>query len=128
MTVERRVVGALFPPPDYAHVGIGGRLVFTAGAVPLDASGELVGAGDYAAQTAQTIENLLTALAAGGASPEDVVKTTVFVVARGNEALGEVWEVVRQSTLAGAPSTLLGVTALGYSGQLVEIEAIAVIS
>ena len=126
MTVERRTVPGLFPPPEYAHVARGGGLVFTAGAVPLDAEGTLVGPGDRAAQARRTIDNLLAALAEGSAGPEDVVKTTVYVVADEPGPLAEVWEVVRASPLAGAPSTLLGVSALGYPGQLVEIEAVAV--
>jgi len=35
--------------------------------------------------------------------------------------------VVQGSSLASAPSTLVGVALLGYRGQLVEIEAIAVV-
>jgi enamine deaminase RidA (YjgF/YER057c/UK114 family) len=129
MTVERRNVESLFPPPAYAHVALAsGRLVFTAGAVPVDANGELVGRGDVAAQTRQVIENLLAQLAAGGASPADVTKMTVYVVADDQPPLVAVWDVVRDSPLAGAPSTLLGVAALGYRGQLVEIEAVAVIA
>jgi hypothetical protein len=38
-----------------------------------------------------------------------------------------VWDVVQRSELAAAPSTLVGVAGLGYSGQLVEIDAVAVI-
>jgi enamine deaminase RidA (YjgF/YER057c/UK114 family) len=118
----------LFEPPGYAHVAVaeGGAAVFTAGAVPLDAEGGLVGPGDYRAQTVQVLENLAAALAQGGARPDDVVKTTVYVVASEPAPLGVVWEVVRASEVGGAPSTLLGVAALGYTGQLVEIEAIAV--
>ena len=45
----------------------------------------------------------------------------------GGSSLRAAWEVVR-AAFAGhdAPSTLLGVTALGYAGQLVEVEAVAV--
>jgi enamine deaminase RidA (YjgF/YER057c/UK114 family) len=128
VSVERRNADVLFPPPAYSHVAVAsGRTVFTAGGVPLDRDGTLVGAGDLAAQTRQVLANLLTALELGGGSPETVVKTTVYVVAGSSEPLSTVWEVVRASPLAGAPSTLLGVGALGYSGQLVEIEAVAVI-
>ena len=75
------------------------------------------------------IANLLEALDAGGATPADVAKTTVYVVTpHGRGPLAEVWDVVRASPLAGAPSTLLGVSTLGYEGQLVEIEAIAVVA
>lgn len=100
--------------------------MFTAGAVPLDVDGNLVGAGDYGAQTEQVVANLEVALAAGGASVRDVVKTTVYVVAD-DVALGRVWDVFRSSPISEAPSTLLGVTSLGYTGQLVEIEAVAVV-
>ncbi len=125
--MQRLTVPGLFPPPGYAHVAIasGAKLVVTAGAVPLDETGTLVGPGDYRAQARQTIANLLRQLAAGGARPEDVLKTTVYVVAGDGDDLVAVWEVVQASPLAAAASTLLGVALLGYSGQLVEIEAIA---
>jgi enamine deaminase RidA (YjgF/YER057c/UK114 family) len=57
MGVELRNVSGLAPPPGYSHVAIarGTTLVFMAGAVPLDAAGELVGAGDAAAQTDQVV-------------------------------------------------------------------------
>jgi enamine deaminase RidA (YjgF/YER057c/UK114 family) len=129
VTVERRTVESLAPPPAYAHVAVAsGRLVFTAGAVPVDATGKLVGNDDVAAQTRQVIANLLVQLATGGASAADVAKMTVYVVADDPAPLSAVWDVVRESPLAGAPSTLLGVSALGYRGQLVEIEAVAVIA
>ena len=54
-------VPGLFPPPDYAHVALlqpSERLVFTAGAVPLDPGGALLGAGDFIAQTKQVLNNL----------------------------------------------------------------------
>jgi enamine deaminase RidA (YjgF/YER057c/UK114 family) len=126
--IDRRIAHELFPPPAYAHVAVAtGRLVVTAGAVPLDKEGNLVGAGDASAQARQVIENLLVQLREGGARPDDVVKTTVYVVAADPATLSAVWETVRDSPVAGAPSTLLGVAALGYGGQLVEIEALAVI-
>ena len=125
---ERRVAAELFPPPAYAHVAVAtGKLVVTAGAVPLDAEGRLVGAGDAGAQARQVIENLLVQLREGGAEPEQIVKTIVYVVAAEPEPLSRVWAIVRESPLTGAPSTLLGVAALGYPGQLVEVEAIAVV-
>ncbi|HJR97269.1 MAG TPA: RidA family protein [Actinomycetota bacterium] len=129
MTVERRTVDGLAEPPGYAHVAIatGSTLVFTAGAVPLDENGDLVGADDVEAQTEQVIENLLRQLEAGGANADDVVKTTVFVVGESHGAQEHVWRVVQRSPLATAPSTLVGVALLGYRGQLVEIEAAAVI-
>ena len=73
-----------------------------AGAVPLDAEGNLVGPGDFETQTRQ-------ALAAAGARTEQVVKTTVYVVAEQPADLARVWDVVAPPNSPGAPSTLLGV-------------------
>ena len=130
MTVERRTVGGLAEPPGYAHVAVatGSTLVFTAGAVPLDEHGELVGPDDPEMQTDQVVANLLWQLEAGGAGPDDVVKTTVYVAGSSHETQVRVWEAVQRSPLASAPSTLLGVVLLGYRGQLVEIDAVAVIA
>jgi enamine deaminase RidA (YjgF/YER057c/UK114 family) len=124
---ERVTSKDLFAPPAYAHAVRSGTLVHTAGAVPVDAQGNLVGPGDRIAQTRQVLANLETQLAAAGASPSDVVKTVVYVVADQGEELSEVWDVVKASPISGAASTLVGVTFLGYAGQLVEIEAVAVI-
>ena len=125
---ERVISKELFAPPAYAHAVRSGTLVHSAGAVPVDADGNLVGAGDRAAQTRQVLANLQTQLAAAGASPADVVKTVVYVVADRGEDLSAVWGVVRASPFSGAASTLVGVTFLGYTGQLVEVEAVAVIT
>ena len=58
----------------------------------------------------------------------DVAKSTVYVASADREDLVAVWRVVREAFGDhDAPSTLLGVAALGYEGQLVEIEAIAVL-
>ena len=127
--IERINAPALSQPPGYSHVVVasGSRLVTTAGAVPLDAEGNLVGAGDLHAQARQTLQNLAIALEAIGARGRDVIKTTVYVVAAERADLGSVWNVLQQSGIAGAASTLLGVSMLAIEGQLVEIEAMAVL-
>jgi enamine deaminase RidA (YjgF/YER057c/UK114 family) len=129
VSVELRNVSGLASPPGYSHVAIarGTSLVFTAGAVPLDADGELVGADDAVAQTDRVVANLLAALSVAGAEPADVVKTTVYVAGADHDRQAMVWEAVQRSPIAAAPSTLIGVPILGYRGQLVEIEAVAVI-
>ena len=126
--VQRRNAEGLAAPPGYTHVATtAAGLVFTAGAVPLDADGELIGRDDPVAQARQVLANLEVQLTAGGATPDDVVKTTVYVAGASHEYQGAVWEVVQDSPFATAPSTLIGVALLGYRGQLVEVEAIAVI-
>ena len=129
IVIERLTVPSLAPPPGYAHVAVASsaRLVVTAGAVPLDAAGNLVGAGDVRRQAQQTLENLMAQLAAAGASAEHVLKTTVYVASTDRSDLVAVWDVVQVSPLATVASTLLGVALLGYSDQLVEIEAMAAI-
>jgi len=70
--------------------------------------------------------NLTEALAAAGAQLTDVVRTTVYVATQRREDLVTAWEVVRHwFGDHDAPSTLLGVSVLGYPGQLVEVEAVA---
>ncbi len=56
-----------------------GRTVAVSGQLPLDRDGQLVGEGDAEAQIGQVFENLVTALAAAGAGPEQVVKLTVYL-------------------------------------------------
>ena len=126
--MERMNAPGLSDTPGYSHaaVALEGRLVLTAGAVPLDADGNLVGPGDYAAQTRQVLDNLELALEAAGSRGADVLKTTVYVVAEKREDLSEVWRIVQESEMAAAASTLLGISLLGYEEQLVEIEAIAI--
>jgi enamine deaminase RidA (YjgF/YER057c/UK114 family) len=117
---------ALAPAP-YAYAAVGGGLVFTAGACPLDRAGNVVAPGDVAAQAEQVMANLVTALRAAGAELTDVAKSTVYVASSDRADLVTAWEVVRRWFGAhDAPSTLLGVTVLGHLGQLVEVEAIAV--
>ena len=127
--VERMHIPELFPPPGYAHVAVATdpRLVLTAGAVPLDRDGSIVGVGDVRVQTRQTLDNLMVQLAAGGAGGEDVLKTTVYVASTDRADLVAVWAEVQRSPIAAAASTLLGVALLGYPEQLVEIEAVAVL-
>jgi enamine deaminase RidA (YjgF/YER057c/UK114 family) len=113
-------------PYSYVAVAPEGGTVFTAGACPLDPEGRVVGPGDVAVQTRQTLDNLLVALRAAGCGLEDVVKTTVYVASSDHADLLAAWEVVEAEVGgAGPPSTLLGVSVLGFTGQLVEIEAVA---
>jgi enamine deaminase RidA (YjgF/YER057c/UK114 family) len=129
VAVQLRNAATLAPPPGYSHVAVarGGTMVFTAGAVPLDADGNLVGEGDALAQAERVIGNLLIQLETGGAHAEDVAKTTVYVAGASYDTQSAVWQVVRSSAIGSAPSTLVGVPTLGYRGQLVEIEAIALL-
>jgi enamine deaminase RidA (YjgF/YER057c/UK114 family) len=128
--VTRRLINPpeLYDGVPYSYVAVAEEdsTVFTAGACPLDADGTIVGPGDVAAQTRRTLDNLVTALAAAGCGLEDIVKTTVYVASSDQADLLAAWEVVEaEFGRDGPPSTLLGVSVLGFTGQLVEIEAVA---
>nr|WP_154921484.1 Rid family hydrolase [Microbacterium testaceum] len=104
------------------------RLIFLAGSCPIDADGTTVGVGDYATQTQKCLGNMREALAAAGAEITDVISTRVLVASTRQADLVAAWEVVRDAFGAhDVPSTLLGVTVLGYDDQLVEIEAVAAV-
>ncbi len=113
-------------PYAYAAVADGPGLVFTAGACPLDEEGAVIAPGDIPAQMQKALENLARALAQAGCGIEDVLKSTVYVAAQDRRGLIEAWRVVEAFFQDHpAPSTLLGVSFLGYQDQLVEIEAVA---
>jgi enamine deaminase RidA (YjgF/YER057c/UK114 family) len=116
---------------EYAYAATappGARLIFLAGACPLNEDGTTAAVGDYAGQAAKAVENMRTALADAGATPADVIATRVLVASASQQDLVAAWRVVRSSFGDhDVPSTLLGVTVLGYADQLVEIEAIAAV-
>ncbi|GAA3139000.1 hypothetical protein GCM10010521_26730 [Streptomyces rameus] len=130
--IRRVTVPGLFPPPTYSHASVveaGTKLAFLAGAVPLTADGELVGPRDPVRQAEQVIANLREQLRAVGSDLEHVVVSEVYVVGDEPATLSAVWDVVEASGLSLGPhsSTLLGVSCLGYTGQLVEITVTAVV-
>lgn len=97
-----------------------------AGACPLDAGGSTVAVGDYGAQAGAVLDNLETALSDAGVSLSDVVMTRVLVATADRADLATVWKVVADRFGShDVPSTLVGVTVLGYPDQLVEVEAVA---
>ncbi|MCO1340100.1 enamine deaminase RidA [Kocuria polaris] len=104
------------------------RLIFLAGSCPLNADGATVAVGDYAGQAAACVETMRLALAAAGATIEDVISTRVLVASSDQADLVAAWEVVRDAFGEhDVPSTLMGVTVLGYDHQLVELEAVAAV-
>ncbi|MFG3020321.1 RidA family protein [Streptomyces sp. NPDC048254] len=130
--IRRVTTPALFPPPGYSHVSVveaGTRLAFLAGSVPLDGDGKLAGPGDPVRQAEQVVANLDEQLRSVGSDLSQVLATDVYVVSSDPAVLSAVWEVVEASGLSAGPhsSTLIGVACLGYTGQLVEITATAVV-
>jgi len=111
-----------------ATVPADARLIFLAGSCPLNEDGTTAGIGDYRVQAEKAIENMRVALKAAGAGIQDVVSTRVLVASTQQADLVAAWEVVRAAFGDhDVPSTLMGVTVLGYDHQLVEIEAVAAV-
>ncbi len=106
-----------------------GELLYLAGQVGIDRSGNLPGDGDVAAQTRQTFENLGQVLRAVGASFSNVVEFTTYLV--GRESVQPFLEARAAlfSTLFPdgdyPPNTLLVVDGLVREDFLVEIKAVA---
>jgi enamine deaminase RidA (YjgF/YER057c/UK114 family) len=116
-------------PSVYSHVGVvrGGRLVFIAGQTSFDERGEIVGAGDPVAQAEQTYRNLLVALKAVGAGPENIVKWNGYLVP-GHDWLRILRDVRPKYFGSIRPtSTHVYVAALIRPELLIEVEAFAVI-
>jgi len=115
--------------PVFAHsadaVRAGG-LLFVAGILPADASGELVGGCDVAAQAARVFTDLGDVLEAGGCSFGDVAKVSVFLTDVADRPLVN---PVRHRVFGDArpASTLVEVSALAVPGAKIEVDAIAVL-
>jgi reactive intermediate/imine deaminase len=118
----------LSTPTGYTHVVQvhGGRTLYISGQVAFDKSGNVVGKGDFAAQVTQVFENLKSALAAGGATFDNVVKVTTFVTDLSQMQTLRSIRGKYYGTNAPA-STLVQIMKLAHEDLLIEIEAIAVV-
>jgi enamine deaminase RidA (YjgF/YER057c/UK114 family) len=107
-----------------------GTLIHVSGQAALDGGGNVIGKGDLKQQTEQTFENLKAALAAAGATWNDVIVTRLYVVGLKPEHVPIIREVRSRYVSPDHPpaSTLVGVTALVGPDWLIEIEATAFIS
>ncbi len=104
------------------------KTVYIGGQDAVNAKGEVVGVGDVAAQTRQVMDNIEVALAAGGATLENVIKWNVYLV-QGNDFMPGF--KVFQERWGGRPNppavTGIMVPGLARPEYLVEIDAIAVV-
>lgn len=106
----------------------GMELLFLAGSCPINKDREVTLINDFEGQAKLCIKNLKEALRECGASIEDITYTRVLVASNDRKDLVKVWGVVSDEFGEhDVPSTLLGVTVLGYENQLVEIEAVAAV-
>ena len=112
----------------YSQVAVasGGAIAFISGQVAVDAQGRVVGAGNIEAQAVQVFENLKLALAGIGATFEDVVKFTIFIVGLDQASRKAVMDVRgRYISRTNPPAaTMVGIDQLVQPELLVEIEAV----
>ena len=79
-TVHLTSPADIYAPPSYEHVAIAGDFAYVAGQVSKDRNGTLIGPGDAAAQAAQVYGNIDAILRHIGATPEQVVKITTYLI------------------------------------------------
>jgi enamine deaminase RidA (YjgF/YER057c/UK114 family) len=121
--------GTLAALDGFTHAVRVGNMVYVSGEVPLDSMGALVGPGDLAAQARQTFANLELVLRLAGATPQEVVKLTVYVAGYKPADLA----VIREAGAAFFPQrnppagVVLGVQSLPRDGMLIAVDATAVI-
>jgi len=126
---ELLIPNTMHKPVGYSHVATvtGGTIVFVAGQVALDKSGNLVGKDDFRAQVQQVFENLKVAIEAAGGTFDDVIKMNSYLVDVSH--LAEFREVRDKYVNVKNPptSTAVQVPRLARPEFLVEIEAVAVV-
>ncbi|MBS02749.1 MAG: translation initiation inhibitor [Gammaproteobacteria bacterium] len=112
-----------------AVIARGDRHIFLAGQCAMDRQGRLVGEGDLGAQTEQVMQNIEAGLKEAGASFDDVVPRTIYVVDY-DPSKREIMQAVRGRYIpaeGGPASTLIGVSGLVHDAFLVEIEVQAIV-
>ena len=104
------------------------RTVYIGGQDAVDASGTIIGKGDFKAQTEQVMKNIQAALAAGGAQLEHVIKWNMYVVQGQSLPVGfEVFQRVWGRRPNPPAITMAFVAGLAHPDFLLEMEAIAVV-
>jgi reactive intermediate/imine deaminase len=116
------------PVGPYNQAVRAGNLLFCSGQIALDpTTGILVGEGDVALETRQVLANLAAVLAAAGARPSQVVRTTVFLADLADFAT--VNGLYAEMFGAGvSPARACVQVAALPRGARVEIDAIAVLA
>lgn len=111
--------------PYSQGVSASGRMVFASGQIPIDPATGSISGGDIALQARQSLTNLKAVLAAGGATLENVVKTTVFLADMNDFA--DMNAVYAEFFPENAPARSAVQVARLPKDVRVEIEAIAII-
>lgn len=119
----------LFKNPAFSQAVVtqgSGKTIYIGGQDAIDAEGNIVGAGDIAAQTEQTMKNIQTVLEACGATFNNLVKLNIYVVhgqdiTKGFEASRKYFKDITDQPIV----TIIMVPALGRPEFLLEIDGVA---
>jgi enamine deaminase RidA (YjgF/YER057c/UK114 family) len=118
-------------PRGYSNgVAATGRIVAVSGQIGWDPATERLVSSDFAAQADRALENVISVLAAGGATPAHVVRLTWFVTDRAAyvAARSALSSIYRKHFGTHYPAmSVIFVTSLVEEGALVEIEGTAVV-
>jgi 2-iminobutanoate/2-iminopropanoate deaminase len=123
----------LFPSQDHGFSQVvaasGRRTLYLSGQTAWNASRQLVGGTDLAAQARQALRNVRLAVEAGGGSLEDVVSLRIYVVDYAPVKAEAIGGALRECFRGPArpATTWIGVVSLADPGFLIEIEATAVL-
>jgi enamine deaminase RidA (YjgF/YER057c/UK114 family) len=121
----------LHAPVGYSHVAevpLKGKLVYISGQIALDKNGNLIGKGDFRAQTQQAFRNLQSALESVGGTMKDIIKLNYYIVDMSRmQELRAVRDTFLPDKEHRPTSTAVGVTQLALPDLLVEIEGVALI-
>jgi enamine deaminase RidA (YjgF/YER057c/UK114 family) len=120
------------PAAGYSHLAVvhGGKLVYIAGQVAVDRSGNLVGKDDFRAQVQQVFENVKAAVEAAGGSFNDVIKLNYFCAESVDPSQISAAREIRDryvNTANPPTSTFVVVKRLVRPEWQIEVEAVAVV-
>ena len=115
----------MFKGPTYEHAARFGDFIFVAGQVAKDIDGKLIAPDDAAGQAVAVFESLRRVLAHAGATPQDVVKMTTYLVDRADSKTVTA-ERFRFLGDHRPPHTGVIIAGLGAPEVRLEVEVIAV--
>lgn len=128
MTISRLNPETLHRNPAFTQVVVVSnpqKLIYVGGQNSVNAEGKIVG-DDVASQTEQAFKNVIAALDAAGATWQDVIKLTIYIV-QGQSLRDAFTAAQRVQSTSAPPPAVSGffVAGLANPAFLIEIEAVA---
>ncbi len=129
MTITRLNPDTLHKNPGFTQAAVvtgPAKIIYVGGQNGVNKEGKIVGAG-ISEQSEQAFRNLIAALDAAGATLDDVVKMTIYLV-QGQSLQDAYAAVLRVQQMKNPPTVSMCVVAgLANPGYLIEIDAVAAI-